>query len=567
MIKRTLTLLPCIGLAMAACTPGEPEPVNVVIVNARVIDGSGLPSRDVNVRIVGDRIATVGAFEPSAEDTLVDANGLVLAPGFIDVHSHHDYLLFEMPDALAAVSQGITTIVAGQDGSQQYPLAEFFAELGTSPVAVNVASYAGHGTLRGEVMGEDYQRHATPEEVAEMAGLLRGELDAGALGLSSGLEYDPGSFSATEEVVELARVAAAHGGRYISHIRSEDRYFWEAIIEIGREADLPVQVTHIKLDFLPEPAYNGLTIAEIAEIRGSDPETTLMELLKADTEAGGESPMLGVDVPGPACAFPGDREGLGQWRTRVRRRRDHREPARHAGSSDRFLSLTDTRGPLAGPTAEAGSRPLLKGATREPCRSLQAAALGLECDLERSHSLFETADPRDTDDRPRDDRVGQHREDHTRPSSGWLTPRRQLTPQNRQPSASMNRSRLVDSIPKCLQISGMPTELGLGCSSVTTTPFATEALAITNGSALRPPLRIFFNSMLDWKCGNSKIRRTNRASSAVGAENKSSLRLSQRLCSSKPKSSSSRRTSRVEMIFPLETSPSNLSHKLGKRPR
>ncbi len=105
-----------------------------------------------------------------------------------------------------------------------------------------------------------------------------------------------------------------------------------------------------------------------------------------------------------------------------------------------------------------------------------------------------------------------------RPSSGWLTPHRQLTPQNRQPSASMNRSRLVDSIPKCLQISGMPTELGLGCSSVTTTPFATEALAITNGSALRPPLRIFFNSMLDWKCGNSKIRRTNRASSAVGAE-------------------------------------------------
>lgn len=376
MIKRTLPLLASLGLALTACATGEPEPVPTVIVNARVIDGSGEPSRDVNVRIIGDRIAAVGDFEPSAEDTVVDAGGLVLAPGFIDVHSHHDYKLFELPEALAAVNQGITTIVAGQDGGHQYPLADFVAQLETSPVAVNVASYAGHGTLRGQVMGEDYQRHATPAEVTEMAALLRGELDAGALGLSSGLEYDPGSFSTTEEVVELAKVAAAHGGRYISHIRSEDQYFWDAIeeiVQIGSEAQLPVQVTHMKLamarswgqaerliarldearasgieitadiypyrawatsftwlttvfpdrdldrrdgaeyilrdllspedvllpDFLPEPAYNGLTLAEIAELRGSDAETTLMDLLKADTEMGGESPMIGFAMDEP----------------------------------------------------------------------------------------------------------------------------------------------------------------------------------------------------------------------------------------------------------------------------
>ena len=371
-----LALLVSLGLTMATCAPGEPESTPVVIVNARVIDGSGEPSRDVNVRIAGDRIAAVGDFEPSADDTVVNADGLVLAPGFIDVHSHHDFKLLELPEALAAVNQGITTIVAGQDGGQQHPLAEFFAELETAPAAVNVASFAGFGTLREEVMGEDYMRHATPEEVTEMADLLRAELEAGALGLSSGLEYDPGSFSTTEEVVELARVAAAHGGRYISHIRSEDRYFWEAIeeiIRIGREAGLPVQVTHIKLamnrwwgqaerliaildkarasgveitadiypyrawatsftwlttvfpdrdldrrdgaeyiltdllspedvllpDFLPEPAYNGMTLAEIAELRSSDPETTLMDLLKADTEAGGESMMLGFAMDEP----------------------------------------------------------------------------------------------------------------------------------------------------------------------------------------------------------------------------------------------------------------------------
>jgi N-acyl-D-amino-acid deacylase len=379
MIKRFLAVLPSVVLVLTACAHDAPEPTGVVIVNAQVIDGSGGPSRDVNVRVVGDRIANVGNFEPSAKDTLVDAGGLVLAPGFVDAHSHHDDGLFEMPGALAAVSQGITTIVTGQDGDQKFPLADFFARLEASPAAINVASFAGHGTLRGQVMGEDYRRHATPEELAQMVGLLRTEMEAGALGLGTGLEYDPGSFSSTEELVELAREAAFHGGRYISHIRSEDQYFWEAIdeiITIGREAQIPVQVSHIKLamtrwwgqadrlitkldearasgvditadiypyrawnsgfswlttlfpdrdldrrdgaeyvlsDMLspegilvaiyrPEPAYDGMTIAEIAEIRGSDPETTLMELLKADMAMGGEesgSQMLGFAMDEP----------------------------------------------------------------------------------------------------------------------------------------------------------------------------------------------------------------------------------------------------------------------------
>ncbi|MCH8073868.1 MAG: D-aminoacylase [Proteobacteria bacterium] len=376
MIKRSLAILPGIVLALTACGPDALEPTGVVIVNARVIDGSGGPSRDVNVRVVGDRIATVGNFEPSADDTVVDAEGLVLAPGFIDSHSHHDEGLIEQPEALAAVSQGITTIVAVEDASQRFLLAEFFASLETSPVAINVAAYAGHGTLRGRVMGDDYQRHATAEELAEMAGLLRTEMEAGALGLSTGLEYDPGSFSSTAELVELARVAAIYGGRYMSHIRSEDQNFWEAIdevITIGRGARIPVRVSHIKLamtrwwgqadrltskldaaraagvdisadiypyrawnagftwlvtlfperdldrrdgaeyilndmlspqrillpNYVPEPAYDGLTIAEIAEIRESDPETTLMELLKADVDMGGRSPMLGFAMDEP----------------------------------------------------------------------------------------------------------------------------------------------------------------------------------------------------------------------------------------------------------------------------
>ena len=148
-------------LALAGCSPAPTEPGGLVIVNARVIDGSGGPSRDVNVRVIDDRIATVGNFEPNANDRIVDAGQLVLAPGFIDSHSHHDSDLLEMTDALAAVNQGITTIIGGQDGGQEYPLAEFFAGLEATPATVNVASFAGHGTLRG-VPGAGLSHIASP---------------------------------------------------------------------------------------------------------------------------------------------------------------------------------------------------------------------------------------------------------------------------------------------------------------------------------------------------------------------------------------------------------------------
>jgi len=223
---------------------------SVLIVNAVVVDGTGAPRHPGAVRVSGDRIAEVGALSPAAGETVVDARGFVLAPGFIDTHSHGDRGLFEHADALAAVSQGISTIVVGQDGGSPWPLAEFFARLDRAPAAINVASYAGHGRIRGKVMGEDFRRPARPEEVARMRDLLAQEMKAGALGLSSGLEYDPGIFSARSEVLDLARVAAASGGRYISHVRSEDRAFWDAIDEIitvGREAKLPVQVSHVKL--------------------------------------------------------------------------------------------------------------------------------------------------------------------------------------------------------------------------------------------------------------------------------------------------------------------------------
>jgi N-acyl-D-amino-acid deacylase len=248
-VKRAL--IACAALCATLAAAAEPAGPTTLIVNASIVDGTGSPARAGAVRVAGDRIAEVGDLAPRPGERVVDAKGLTLAPGFIDVHSHHEDELFEMRDAVPLVSQGVTTIIAGQDGSQTYPMKELFERMEKTPPAVNVAAFVGHGNVRTAVMGEDgYKRHATPEEIERMRQLVDAEMQAGALGLSTGLEYDPGIYSAPEEVVELAKVAQRRDGRYISHVRSEDVYFWKAIdeiVNIGREAKIPVEVTHMKL--------------------------------------------------------------------------------------------------------------------------------------------------------------------------------------------------------------------------------------------------------------------------------------------------------------------------------
>ena len=243
--------LAMLGGAIAAPTTAQAPAT--VIRGATVVDGTGGPGAAMTVRIVGDRIAAVGEDAEraaSSEDRVIEAEGLVLAPGFIDTHSHHDRGLAQHLEATAAISQGITTVVVGQDGGSNFPLERFFARLDDQPAAVNVASYAGHGTLRRQVLGEDFRRAASTHEIESMRQLFEKELRAGALGLGTGLEYDPGIYATKDEVVALAQMAAQHNGRYISHMRSEDRYLLAAVdelIEIGRRAQIPVQASHLKL--------------------------------------------------------------------------------------------------------------------------------------------------------------------------------------------------------------------------------------------------------------------------------------------------------------------------------
>jgi N-acyl-D-amino-acid deacylase len=239
------------GWVLGALVAARVPAADLLIRNAKVVDGTGAAAMVADVRIRGDRIAEVAPrLEPLPGEGLREARGLALAPGFIDIHSHADRGLLADPDAATQTRQGITTMVVGQDGESAYPLADWFAKLDAAPRAVNVASMVGHATVRAQVMGRGLFRPSRPDELEVMKRIVAAEMAAGAFGLSSGLEYEEAHFSTTEEVIELAKVAGAAGGSYISHVRDEGLKVFDAfdeLMRIGREARLPVQITHIKL--------------------------------------------------------------------------------------------------------------------------------------------------------------------------------------------------------------------------------------------------------------------------------------------------------------------------------
>jgi len=249
---RSLTALVA-GLLAAGSLLATPA-TTLVITNARIADGSGagLDTGKV-VLIAGDSIFGVQdaeGFTAPAGARVIDARGLVLSPGFIDMHSHADGQILDKPDAATQLRQGITTSLTGQDGGSWLPLADFFAKLEATPSAINIASMSGFGTLREKAMGDDSGRPARPDEVDAMKALLDADMKAGAFGLSSGLEYEPGSYATTDEIVAVASVARPYGGFYISHVRDEGRKVidsYRELVDIVERAGIPGQFTHMKL--------------------------------------------------------------------------------------------------------------------------------------------------------------------------------------------------------------------------------------------------------------------------------------------------------------------------------
>ena len=249
--SRWLAVHVLFALAVGGATlPAQPATRAFVVTGAQIADGLGTPLRSGEVRVDGDTVTEVGARVSRDGATTVDAAGLVLAPGFIDVHNHSDNGLDENPWAASQVAQGITTVVLGQDGNSPWPVADYLSRRRTTPAAVNVALLVGHATVRQRVMGDDYKRAARADETSRMAALVDQGMREGAVGLSSGLVYPVGSHATTAELIAVTRAAARRGGLYLSHIRDQADHVLDAVAEaiaIGSSTGAPVQITHIAL--------------------------------------------------------------------------------------------------------------------------------------------------------------------------------------------------------------------------------------------------------------------------------------------------------------------------------
>jgi len=305
---------------------------DLLIRGGHVIDGSGAPGRDADVVVRAGRIAAVEPRASGPAHRVIDARGQVVAPGFIDIHTHSDFTLPLNPRAESKIRQGVTTEVVGNCGFSPVPVSDEFRDdmrgfaLYVGPgmdfswrsvkdylrhyedggLALNVAQLIGHGTLRLAVMGFA-RRDPSAKELARMRSLMEAAMADGACGLSTGLIYAPGSYSATPEIIEIAR-GAARGGFYASHIRGEGATLLNSVAEairVGEEGGLPVQVSHIKAAGRPHwgRVKDALALIDAARARGLDvtadvypytaSSTTIRTLLPDSALEGGIEAMLG----------------------------------------------------------------------------------------------------------------------------------------------------------------------------------------------------------------------------------------------------------------------------------
>jgi len=257
-----------------------PQRFAVILEGGTVYDGTGTEPRVADVGLRDDRVAAIGDLSDAEAERRIDVSGLAVAPGFIDIHSHATSPSWEHSDvhqrplAESYLRQGVTTAMGGQDGSSPLPVGDYLARLEDAPAAINVGLFVGHGTVRSHVMGV-VDRAPTDAELGRMRALVRQAMEEGAFGLSSGLEYTPGTYAETDELIALAREIAPYDGLYISHIRDEGGQLLESVeevIRIAEQAGVAGQVTHHKV-VGPDRWGNStasLALIEEARARGVD---------------------------------------------------------------------------------------------------------------------------------------------------------------------------------------------------------------------------------------------------------------------------------------------------------
>ena len=278
MINRSRVLLPYLILAvgltfaglakLALAKQSDARRYDLVITNARIVDGSGNPWFRADVGIKDGRLSRIGRIDPGEARKAINAGGQIVAPGFIDVHTHVESI-YSLPAAENFVRMGVTTLVTGNCGSSATDVGQFLGRIKEKPLAVNLATLIAHGSVRRQAMGSD-DRAPTLDETRKMEALVEQAMRDGAVGLSTGLIYVPGTYATTDEITNLARVVARYGGLYATHMRNEGEKVGDAIresIQIGEQAGLPVEISHFKISSKKMWGQTPMTIGLVRDAR------------------------------------------------------------------------------------------------------------------------------------------------------------------------------------------------------------------------------------------------------------------------------------------------------------
>lgn len=307
---------------------------DLLIVRGRIVDGTGNPWFTGDIAIKDGRIAKVGRLEGERAAKTIDAAGLIVAPGFIDVHTHIEGGVFDLPTAENFLRMGVTSVVTGNCGSSVLDLGDWFKKLEDKGVSINVAALIGHNTVRNAGMKGDFDRPPTADELQAMRGLVEKAMRDGAVGFSTGLEYIPGTYGKTDEIAELAKVSARYGGLYATHMRDEGEFVEKSIresLEIGALAGCPVQISHFKVSSKKRWGASADTIRLVEEARARGQQATVDQYLYP---AGS----TGIGILFPSWVFEGGadktRQRLTTPDTRARVVRELIEKAASQGFND-----------------------------------------------------------------------------------------------------------------------------------------------------------------------------------------------------------------------------------------
>jgi N-acyl-D-amino-acid deacylase len=281
MLKK-LALLFLVACLLIPVSRSHTEPqYDLAIINGRIIDGTGNPWFYGSVAIKNDRIVKVGWVDPKSSTRVIEAAGRIIAPGFIDVHTHVEGSLSSAPTADNFVYMGVTSLVTGNCGASSIDVGNFLSRLESDGVSANIATLIGHGSVRREVLKEE-NREPSIEELEQMRGIVERAMRDGAVGMSTGLIYVPGTYAKTDEVIELARVVSRHGGIYATHMRDEGDRVLDSIKEtltIGEKAALPVDISHFKVSSKKRWGLSRETCRLVEEARARGQQVTVDQYL------------------------------------------------------------------------------------------------------------------------------------------------------------------------------------------------------------------------------------------------------------------------------------------------